>query len=218
MRPLLPIGIVAFVGLVAIGSGVLLYRANKPQVLSISTAKAAAEKAEAVHARGPANAAVTVEEFGDFQCPPCAALSEPLNQLEQDYHNKVRLIFRNFPLANHQYAHPAAFAAEAAGLQGRFWEMHDLIYREQATWSKSANPSELFLSYAKIVGLDTEKFQKDIDSEEVKQRVATDQKHAAELGVRLTPTIFVNGKSVTGPSLTPNGLHAAIDAALKETP
>jgi protein-disulfide isomerase len=96
--------------------------------------------------------------------------------------------------------------------------MHDLIYREQATWSKSPNPSELFLSYAKILGLDTEKFQKDVEGEEVKERVATDQKRAAELGVRLTPTIFVNGKSVTGPSLTPNGIHAAIDAALKETP
>ncbi|PYI75366.1 MAG: hypothetical protein DMF04_10495 [Verrucomicrobia bacterium] len=98
MRPLLPIGIVAFVGLVAIGSGVLLYRANKPQVLSISTANAAAGKAEAVHVRGAANAAVMVEEFGDFQCPPCGVLSEPLNQLEHDYHNKLRLIFGIFRL------------------------------------------------------------------------------------------------------------------------
>ncbi|PYI75365.1 MAG: hypothetical protein DMF04_10490 [Verrucomicrobia bacterium] len=96
--------------------------------------------------------------------------------------------------------------------------MHDLIYREQATWSKSANPSELFLSYAKIVGLDTEKFQKDVDGEEVKERVAADQKRAAELGVRLTPAIFVNGESVTGPSLNPTGLRSAIDAALKNTP
>jgi protein-disulfide isomerase len=218
MRPLLPIGIVAFVALVAAGGGVLLYRANEPQVLSISPAKAAVGKAEAVHVRGAANAAVTLEEFGDFQCPPCGALSEPLNQIEHDYHNKIRLIFRNFPLANHQYAQPAAFAAEAAGLQGRFWEMHDLIYREQVTWSKSSNPSELFLNYAKIVGLNTDKFQKDVDGEEVKERVAADQKRAAELGVRLTPTIFVNGKSVTGPSLNPNGLRAAIDAALKEAP
>lgn len=219
MRRVLPFIIVALVGLITIGGGIMLYRANRPADLTISKEKAPGnEKQDRMHARGPGNAAVTIEEFGDFQCPPCGALSEPLNQLEQDYHDKVRLIFRNFPLANHQYAQPAAFAAEAAGLQGRFWEMHDLIYREQSTWSKSANPSELFLSYAKIIGLDTEKFQKDVEGEEVKERVTADQKRAAELGVRLTPTIFVNGKSVTGPSLTPNGLRSAVDAALKETP
>lgn len=218
MRSFLPIGIVTLVALVAVGVGVMLYRTYKSPVLTVSKEQAAIEKPEEVHARGAANAVVTIEEFGDFQCPPCGALAEPLNQLERDYHNKIRLIFRNFPLPNHQYARPAAFAAEAAGLQSRFWEMHDLIYREQATWSKSSNPSELFLSYAKIIGLNTDKFQKDVDGEEVKERVAADQKRAAELGVRLTPTIFVNGKSVTGPSLNPNGLRTAIDAALKEAP
>jgi len=218
MRPPLPLGIVAFVALVAMGVGAMLYHTYKPQALTISKEQAVIGKPEKVHARGAATAPVIVEEFGDFQCPPCGAISEPLNQLERDYHNKIRLTFRNFPLANHQFAQPAAFAAEAAGLQGRFWEMHDLLYREQTNWTKSTDPSELFLSFARIVGLDTAKFQKDINSNEVKERVAADQKRAAELGVHLTPTIFVNGKSIVGPSLNPAGLRAAVETALAEMP
>src|SRR6266480_858220 len=213
-----PIIIVAIVGLAAVAAGVVLYRVYKPQVLAVSQEQAKKGEIESVHVRGAADAPVTLEEFGDFQCPPCGALSEPLNQLEGDYRAKMRLVFHHFPLANHANAKPAAYAAEAAGLQDRFWEMHDLLYREQANWSKTTDPSELFLSYARIVGLNTAKFQKDINSEEVKERVAADQKRAAELGVHLTPTIFVNGKSIVGPSLNQTGLRAAVEAALAEMP
>ncbi|PYK72360.1 MAG: hypothetical protein DME44_04675 [Verrucomicrobia bacterium] len=213
-----PIIIVAIVGLAAVAAGVVLYRVYKPQVLAVSQEQAKKAEIESVHVRGAADAPVTLEEFGDFQCPPCGALSEPLNQLEGDYGTKMRFVFRQFPLANHANAKPAAYAAEAAGLQGRFWEMHDLLYREQANWSKTTDPAELLLSYARIVGLNTAKFQKDINSEEVKERVAADQKRAVELGVHLTPTIFVNGKSIVGPSLNPTGLRAAVEAALAEMP
>ena len=213
-----PIIIVAIVGLAAVAAGVVLYRVYKPQVLAVSQEQAKKGEIESVHVRGAADAPVTLEEFGDFQCPPCGALSEPLNQLEGDYGTKMRFVFRQFPLANHANAKPAAYAAEAAGLQGRFWEMHDLLYREQANWSKTTDPAELLLSYARIVGLNTAKFQKDINSEEVKERVAADQKRAVELGVHLTPTIFVNGKSIVGPSLNPTGLRAAVEAALAEMP
>ena len=213
-----PIIIVAIVGLAAVAAGVVLYRVYKPQVLAVSQEQAKKGEIESVHVRGAADAPVTLEEFGDFQCPPCGALSEPLNQLEGDYGTKMRFVFRQFPLANHANAKPAAYAAEAAGLQGRFWEMHDLLYREQANWSKTTDPAELLLSYARIVGLNTAKFQKDINSEEVKERVAADQKRAVELGVHLTPTIFVNGKSIVGPSLNPTGLRAAVEAAIAEMP
>jgi len=213
-----PIIIVAIVGLAAVAAGVVLYRVYKPQVLAVSQEQAKKGEIERMHVRGAADAPVTLEEFGDFQCPPCGALSEPLNQLEGDYGTKMRFVFRQFPLANHANAKPAAYAAEAAGLQGRFWEMHDLLYREQANWSKTTDPAELLSSYARIVGLNTAKFQKDINSEEVKERVAADQKRAVELGVHLTPTIFVNGKSIVGPSLNPTGLRAAVEAALAEMP
>ena len=203
--------------MVTIAVGTALYRANRPPPVTISKEKAVTnEKTESMHVRGAADAPVTLEEFGDFQCPPCGALSDPLNELERDYKAKMRFVFHQFPLANHANAKPAAYAAEAAGLQGRFWEMHDLLYREQANWSKEPDPSELFLSYARIVGLDMAKFQKDVNSDEVKERVAADQKRAAELGVHLTPTIFVNGKSIVGPSLNPIGLRAAVEAVLAE--
>jgi protein-disulfide isomerase len=219
LKRFVPFIIVVAVALITIAMGMALYRANRAPPVSISQEKAITnEKTESMHVRGAADALVTLEEFGDFQCPPCGALSGPLNELERDYGAKMRFVFRQFPLANHANAKPAAYAAEAAGLQGRFWEMHDLLYREQANWSKETDPSELFLSYARIVGIDTAKFQKDINSDEVKERVAADQKRATELGVHLTPTIFVNGKSIVGPSLNPIGLRAAVEAALGEMP
>jgi protein-disulfide isomerase len=219
LKRFVPFIIVAAVALTTIAVGTALYRANRPPPLTISKEKRVTdEKTESMHIRGPADATVTLEEFGDFQCPPCGALSEPLNELERDYKAKMRFVFHQFPLVNHANAKPAAYAAEAAGLQGRFWEMHDLLYREQANWSKEPDPSELFLSYARIVGIDTAKFQKDVNSEEVKERVVADQERGAELGVHLTPTIFVNGKSIVGPSLNPIGLRAAVEAALGEMP
>lgn len=217
LRRSLPFVIIAAVALAGATAGALLYRAYKPQVLTASTEQQLNGKNnDTAHARGPAKAPVTIEEFGDFQCPPCGQLSEPLNQLERDHPKGVRLIFRHFPLITHAYAKPAAYAAEAAGLQGRFWEMHDLLYREQANWSKAAAPHELFVGYAKGVALDVARFQKDMESEVVKTRVAADQKRAAELGVTLTPTVFVNGKSVSGRSLNPGGLRAAVEAALAQ--
>ena len=128
-----PIIIVAIVGLAAVAAGVVLYRVYKPQVLAVSQEQAKKAEIESVHVRGAADAPVTLEEFGDFQCPPCGALSEPLNQLEGDYGTKMRFVFRQFPLANHANAKPAAYAAEAAGLQGRFWEMHDLLIGSRRT-------------------------------------------------------------------------------------
>jgi protein-disulfide isomerase len=131
LKRFVPFIIVAAVALTTIAVGTALYRANRPPPLTISKEKRVTdEKTESMHIRGPADATVTLEEFGDFQCPPCGALSEPLNELERDYKAKMRFVFHQFPLVNHANAKPAAYAAEAAGLQGRFWEMHDLLYRE----------------------------------------------------------------------------------------
>src|SRR6476661_8825627 len=154
----------------------MLYRAKRPQTTAIPRATAdSKERGEEVHARGPANAAVTLEEYGDFQCPPCGGLEVPLQQIERDYASSLRVIFRNFPFAIHEHAHEAAYAAEAAGLQGHFWEMHDLLYREQAAWSKTKDVQPLFTSYAGTLGLDLDRFEKDIDSEKVKEKVESDQ-------------------------------------------
>ncbi|PYL45886.1 MAG: hypothetical protein DMF40_14330, partial [Verrucomicrobia bacterium] len=120
----------ALVGFITVGAGMMLYQAKRPVALSIPREKAAEkEKQDLMHARGPAQAPVTLEEFGDFQCPPCGMISGPLLGIEKDYGPKLRVIFRNFPFPNHQHALEAAYAAEAAGLQGRYWDMHDLLYK-----------------------------------------------------------------------------------------
>ncbi len=195
----------------------MLYRSKLLQATAIPQAMAVPkERAEEVHVRGPANAAVTLEEFGDFQCPPCGALEGPLQQIERDYASSLRVIFRNFPFTNHEHAHEAAYAAEAAGLQGRFWEMHDLLYREQSVWAKSSDVQSLFDAYAGMIGLNLERFKKDVSGEQVKAKVEGDRKRGEALGVRNTPTIFINDESVPPTSLNPTALRAAVDAAVKE--
>jgi len=217
LRRFLPFVIVAVVGFVTLGAAIMLYRSKLLQATAIPKAMAAAkERTEEAHVRGSANAAVTLEEFGDFQCPPCGALEGPLRQIERDYASSLRVIFRNFPFTNHEHAHEAAYAAEAAGLQGRFWEMHDLLYREQSVWAKSSDVQSLFDAYAGMIGLNLERFKKDVSGEQVKAKVEEDRKRGEVLGVRNTPTIFINDESVPPTSLNPTALRAAVDAAVKE--
>jgi protein-disulfide isomerase len=214
MKRYLPFVIVVVVGLITVGSGIALYRAKRPDVLTI-TSTGSGKPGEPIHVRGPADAAVTLEEYGDFECPPCGMLAGPIKQLEKDYGSRLRVIFHNFPLITHQHARDAACAAEAAGLQGKFWEMHDAIYREQREWSKAKDPRLLFNAYAGIIGLDVERFKRDMNSDNVKERVASDQKHGASLGVQTTPTIFLNNRAVEPASLAPDKLREAVDAAVK---
>jgi protein-disulfide isomerase len=113
-----------------------------------------------------------------------------LKQLEQTYHGKVQVIFHNFPLASHPYAREAAYAAEAAGLQGRFWEMHDILYRDQADWVDSGSIAVC----ASKIGLSIARYALDSMSEAVRQRVEADRKKGAELGITRLPAIFLNGR------------------------
>ncbi len=195
----------------------MLYRAKRIAAAPISKESEPSGKAsgESTHVLGPKDAPVTLEEFGHFQCPPCGALSDPINQLQHDYGSHLRVIFHHFPLATHQHAREAAYAAEAAHMQGRFWQMHDLLYREQSVWSKAADVQSLFSSYAGILGLNVERFKKDMESEKVRARVDSDQKHGASIGVQNTPTIFLNNKALAPTALSPADVRAAVDAAVK---
>src|SRR5438128_3775276 len=181
MKRYLPFVIVALVGLLAVGGGAFLYRskrsANPPPKISKTEAETGDQ---VVHALGPDNAAVTMEEFGDYQCPPCGRLSEPINKVQKQ-HN-LRVIFRNFPLAVHRYAKDAAYAAEAAGRQGKFWQMHDLLFREQAVWSQSMDARALFQAYAGMLQLDLSRFKQDMDNPEVQRQVEMDQHRGAAIG------------------------------------
>jgi protein-disulfide isomerase len=214
MKRFAPFIIVLVVALLAIGGGAFFYRAkiaaNPPLKISKETEN---ETKESTHVLGPATAALTLEEYGDFQCPPCGKLSEPINQLQKQY--KLRVIFREFPLPMHAHAREAACAAEAAGLQGRFWEMHDLLFREQAVWSNSGDARTLFNAYAGMLGLDLDRFKRDMDSNEVKEQIDFDKQRGTVIGVRTTPTIFLNNQAVSPEQLKPENFPAAIEAAVK---
>lgn len=215
MRRFLPFIIVIIVALLAVGGGAYFYLAKRSANAPPKFAKAEGEVAdESVHVLGPANAAVTLEEFGDFQCPPCGKLSEPINHLQKQYN--LRVIYREFPLPMHAHAKDAAFAAEAAGRQGRFWQMHDLLFREQAVWSQSTDARALFNAYAGMLQLDLGRFRKDMDSTDVQQQVEVDQQRGAAIGVKTTPTIFLNNEALPPNQLNPDGLPAVVEAALKK--
>jgi NhaA family Na+:H+ antiporter len=214
MRRYLPYVIVAFVALATFGSGFALYRAKRAAL----PPEAKGGPASGMHVRGKAGAPVTIEEFGDFQCPPCSTIAVFLQKAEEEYGARLRVIFHHFPLAIHAHAREAALAAEAAGMQGRFWEMHDLLYKEQAAWSKAPDVLSLFQSYAGTIKLDLDRFKKDLADPEVAARVDADQKLGTSRGVTSTPTLFVNDVLLPPAEFAPAGIHKAIEAALKEKP
>ena len=217
MKRYLPFVIIAAVAVLAIGAGALFYRAKRGAVATGGVTRPSTSQGgvELLHVRGQPGAPVTLEEFGDFECPSCATTSEVISKLEQDYGPRLRVVWRNFPLEMHPHAMEAALAAEAAGLQGRFWEMHDLLYKNQAVWSKASDPAtagRLFTEYARSLGLDVERFAKDSNSDEVKARVFWEGQQGVSRGVKNTPTLFINGREL-GPPFSPERLRAEIDAA-----
>jgi protein-disulfide isomerase len=160
--------------------------------------------------RGPQGAPVTIVEFSDYQCPFCAR-SEPLiKDVEKQYPERVRFVYKHLPLVSiHPNAMGASQAAIAAGKQGKFWEMHDLLFANQ----RALQPDKL-KEYAQQLGLDMAKFEADMESAEVKSIVQDDMTLSRTVGVRGTPTIFVNGKLVENRSL--DGLKQMIDPILQK--
>jgi len=220
MKRYLPFVIVVGVALVTLGSGTMLYHAKHSQLQAIPQDKApsANNGSESMHIRGNPDAPVTLEEFGDFQCPPCGSFAAFGEELLKEYDSRLRIVFRHFPLKPHEHAREASLAAEAAGLQGHFWEMYDVLYREQAAWSKAPNTRELFESYAGTIGLNVDQFKKDMDGEQAKARVDSDQARAESLGINVTPTLYINGQPVDPKDKNPEGVRAAINAALAGKP
>jgi protein-disulfide isomerase len=209
----LPVGIIAAVLVAALIAGLFLYKARRtpPGLQVASTAKPGAEPP---HVRGDPKAPVILEEFGDFECVPCYILWPALRNLEKDYGDRLAVIFRQNPMPQHTHAIDGARASEAAGLQGKFWEMHDMLYLQRALWTRAADPRAQFREFAGRLQLDVDRFDKDFEGPEVAGRVQADRERAAALGLDRTPVVFING---TRPELqgdVEKGLHADIDAAL----
>jgi protein-disulfide isomerase len=143
--------------------------------------------------RGVATAPVTIIEYSDFQCPFCARVNPTLDRIRQAYGNKVRIVFKDFPLPNHAEAPKAAEAAHCAGDQGKFWEMHDRIFANQQSMQLAA-----LKQHAASLGLDASSFDQCLDSGKHASRVADSQKAGEALGVSSTPTLYINGRPVLG--------------------
>ena len=201
--------VIGAVALTVVGLFVLISKNGSGPVSGALTAAVA----ESDHSKGEAASTATLVEYSDFQCPACGAWEPVLRELLVGYGGRVRFVYRHFPLPQHQNANPAAYASEAAALQGKFWEMHDLIFDHQKEWLESATARAQFMDMARSLGLDMKKFEADMDSDAVKTRVSADATSGREANVNATPTFFVNGNKVQ--PRNPDELRALLDAALK---
>jgi protein-disulfide isomerase len=176
-----------------------------------STAGSVKLGADPPHTLGTIDAPVMLEEFGDFECLPCGSAYPVLKNLKKEFGSDVVIVFRQFPLvAKHAHAMAAARAAEAAGLQGKFWAMHDLLYENQKTWRTAADPQSLFAEYAAQTGLEPDSFKRDAAGDRVNQRIGLDRERGYWIGVNSTPTVFLNGREVPPDSVTTEKLRDLI--------
>jgi protein-disulfide isomerase len=163
---------------------------------------------------GPSDAPVTIEMFSDFQCPQCARSDPMVKKLKSEFGDKVRFVFRHFPMEKHQNAILAACAAEAAARQKHFWEMADALYRTQWMWGEAPAPRIALIDRAKELGLNVPQFEEDLDKTELRERISADQDRGQALGVKSTPWVFINGYSVPNAEFNESGIRAAIQKAL----
>ena len=159
------------------------------------------------------NTDVVIIEYGDFQCPACAAFFPIVQETKTRFGDEFQLVFRHLPLVSiHPQALVAARAVEAAGMQGKFFEMHDIVYLRQASWSGSDDAASLFEGYARELELDIDQYNADVVSDEVFNKIDADANAARSQGFTGTPTIVVNGERIPTPA-SADQFKAIIDAA-----
>lgn len=159
---------------------------------------------------------VVIEEYGDYQCPPCGQLYPELKQIEHEYGSQVQVVFRHFPLMKmHKNALLAAQTAEAARNQNKFWEMHDLLYKNQKSWEESDDAKSVFESYARQLNLNLDRFQGDLQSNQVQQRISADIQRGTSLGVTGTPTVFLDSHRLNYEATNTEGLRRGINILLE---
>lgn len=166
---------------------------------------------------GSPTASVTVEEFADYQCPTCATVHPKMQEITKLYGNRIKFVYRSFPLVQiHPHAYDAAVAAEAAGLQGKFWEMQNQLFPNQQEWATSPDARKVFEGYAQKIGLDVAKYQNDVLGLAAKARVDADLQRGRAIGINGTPSIYINGKSLPFEQFTVEAMQKAIDAEMQK--
>ncbi len=235
----LPLIIIGAVLLAAIVGGWYFYSsskaspttANKSNTNSSGAAnKQAADRAAAaeLYAKAPAGAqpanvlgapaaTVTVEEFADYQCPTCATVHTKMKEINSLYSGRIKFIYRSYPLTQiHKNAYDAAVAAEAAGMQGKYWAMQDQLFTNQQAWSNSSEARKTFDGYAEKIGLDVAKFQTDMAGLPTKTRVDADLARGKALAISGTPTVFINGRKLAFEEMDVNPMRQIIDGELQK--
>lgn len=227
-----PILVIAGIGLALVLGIYLVSQSGEedptPNESNVSESSSGGDEARKKYNEAPAGATpanvlgsetspVVLEEFADFQCPTCASKHPIVKEVISNYGQRIKYVFRNYPLPMHSNAYEAALSAEAAGLQGKFWQMQDLIFKNQATWSsQTPNARSTFKEYAQRIGLDVAKFEADVTGLSAKGRVDQDVRRANSLGVSGTPTFFLNGQPLRLNQITKESLPVVLDKELKK--
>lgn len=174
----------------------------------------ASPAADGGHVLGPLNSEIVLEEYGDYQCPACGDYYPIIEELIHRFPYQIRFEFHHFPLAAiHRNAMSAAIAAEAAGEQNHFWEMHRILFLEQKQWASSSDPEIQFAAYAGEIGLDLGRFRQSLQSPAIEQRVLADIARAQDAKFSGTPTFLINGRMIPLP-VTIDGFSALVRAQL----
>jgi protein-disulfide isomerase len=199
---------------------------NDVNVSNVDPAKIITSGDTADHVYGNKDSKVVLMEYGDFQCPGCGAAYPELKSIKEAYKDKIAFVFRNFPLTTlHPNALAAATTAGAAAKQGKFWEMHNLLYESQKSWENLtiSDRGDAFIGYAKQLGLNVDTFKQDMSSQAVASKISSDRALGAKQNVNSTPSLFLNGKLVPNNIVTGviqgDGklLKAELDKAIQES-
>jgi protein-disulfide isomerase len=211
MKRYLPFVIIAAVLAAAVGGGFMMFRSAQPQSATTPT--------PASGSVATSKGVVTIDEYGDYQCPPCGALHPIIKTLKGEYGDRIQFAFHHFPLTQlHSHALEASSAAAAAGLQGKFWEMHNMLYEKQSEWSEVGDFRPIVLEFARKIGLDLPRFTRDIDGIQVVTVIREDMQLGALLGVSGTPTVFINGQLIHSDNFSTEGLRKEINKRLSVNP
>lgn len=190
---------------------------NSPSSSSTQSASLADVISSADQFKGSKESKVILVEYSDLQCSACDYYYPVVKRLGEEFGDKIGIAYRHFPLSQHKNAKPAAYAAEAVAKQGKFWEMHNIIFDNQKKWAEDKNAKEVFSEYAKSIGLNMEQYNKDVDSQEVKDKVDSDYESGVRSKVDSTPTFFLNGDKIKNPA-NYDEFKKLIDDAIRNNP
>lgn len=213
------LGVVAVVVLFA-GIGFFLLKQQNDALPQVSSDKSEALTRSTPNVRGKADSTIKVIEFGDIQCPACAAANPLLDELYKQYGDRVSFTFRHFPLPMHANAYAGADAVEAAGEQGKFWDMVTKVYEAQPIWAETSDPSPTFQKLAEELGLNLEQFDKSYSGKVNRKRIDQDKADGTYLEVPGTPTFYINGEQIMsgGPAQVKSKIEELLKADSGQTP